>query len=474
MQYDKQALAELAKADFKVFIALHDSSFVFTPFHLHLIQRIQEIAEGKLTRYCLSCPPRHGKSRLLSELAPAWFFARNISEQIMGISYSASLAAEFGRKVRGLMQSETYLSLFPESAILGDGVSGAGWVMNEPTQKGMFKAVGIGGSLTGFGASLMCVDDVTKSKADSVSPVVTKAMQEFLGATAFTRLSTDGRIIIVNTRWSHNDAIGYVMREFGPANGWLYENIPAIAEEEDLLGRAPGEALWPERFPVHRLAEIKTTLGLADFSALYQGDPQLSQMANTPWQSKYWKLTKQPLAKGDLLLVSIDAANELYDGSDYTGITIWLRGMKKVHALKASKLKLDFTALLDYVLKLNTELSYKIRKPLFLVEKAANGIALGQHLSNVYSHIDVEFCSAHTKKKELFELACNTMELFDVEFADEAIQVPEELSQWPLLEHDDIAISAMQALEKLGRTPVQAMAEPAFINIRKPSRESWN
>ena len=57
------------------------------------------------------------------------------------------------------------------------------------------------------------------------------------------------------------------------APSWVSVNLPALAEEDDPLGREPGEALWRERFDEAALKVSRTVLG-RDFYALYQGRPQ--------------------------------------------------------------------------------------------------------------------------------------------------------------------------------------------------------
>jgi hypothetical protein len=55
---------------------------------------------------------------------------------------------------------------------------------------------------------------------------------------------------------------------------WRIINLPAIAEEDDALGREPGEALWPERFPVTLLDDARREVGEREWAALYQQRPR--------------------------------------------------------------------------------------------------------------------------------------------------------------------------------------------------------
>jgi len=77
-------------------------------------------------------------------------------------------------------------------------------------------------------------------------------------------------VIVVGTRWHADDLIG----RLEASGDWEVLNLPAIAEEDDPLGRQPGEALWPERYPVEELEAIKRQIGEWSFAALYEGRPR--------------------------------------------------------------------------------------------------------------------------------------------------------------------------------------------------------
>lgn len=62
----------------------------------------------------------------------------------------------------------------------------------------------------------------------------------------------------------HNDA----------GDQWEIVNLPAFAETDDLLGRDPGEALWPQEFSEEILGDIHRRIGSRAFAALYQQRPQ--------------------------------------------------------------------------------------------------------------------------------------------------------------------------------------------------------
>jgi hypothetical protein len=91
-------------------------------------------------------------------------------------------------------------------------------------------------------------------------------------------MSDTGAIIIIMTRWHEDDLVGRLTDPTNPhynaeeAAQWKIINIPAIAGEDDILGREPGEALWPERFGLDYLESFRRRNPVG-FSALYQQEP---------------------------------------------------------------------------------------------------------------------------------------------------------------------------------------------------------
>ncbi len=115
---------------------------------------------------------------------------------------------------------------------------------------GGLTAVGVGGALTGMGADLLIIDDPVKNDAEANSSVQREKIWDWFNATALTRLEPDGICILVMTRWHEDDLVGRLIRENNrpDAQKWELLNLPALAAEDDLLGRKIGEPLWNERF----------------------------------------------------------------------------------------------------------------------------------------------------------------------------------------------------------------------------------
>jgi predicted phage terminase large subunit-like protein len=131
-------------------------------------------------------------------------------------------------------------------------------------------ASGVGGSITGYGADLFLIDDPIKNQEEAESEVYREKVWGWYRSVARTRLEPKAAIILIMVRWHRQDLAGKILAE---EKDWEVVNLPAEAEENDLLGRAVGEALWPERYDKEALAKIKYDSGSRVWSSLFQGHP---------------------------------------------------------------------------------------------------------------------------------------------------------------------------------------------------------
>lgn len=127
----------------------------------------------------------------------------------------------------------------------------------------------------------MIVDDPVKNAEDARSQTMRDAAWEWFIKVAMTRRMGKKLVLIITTRWHTDDIVGRLTDKENDhyneieAQGWKIINIPAIAEEDDPLGRKPGEALWPERYDLEFLAQ-QQRLDPLGFAALYQQRPTVA------------------------------------------------------------------------------------------------------------------------------------------------------------------------------------------------------
>jgi predicted phage terminase large subunit-like protein len=231
------------------------------PHLAYIRQRLEAMERGELRRLMLFLPPRHGKSQLATVRYPVWRLARNPRMSVIVGAYNQTLAETFSRASRRIARD--VLELDDERKATAQWMTRAG---------GVFRAVGVGGGVTGQGASLVVVDDPVKSREEANSAAYRDRVWNWYRDDLYTRLEPGGAVILIMTRWHADDLAGRIL-ESEDAGNWEVVNLPALAEDGDALGREPGAALWPDRFDVGDLARIRTVLGSASFASLYQQRP---------------------------------------------------------------------------------------------------------------------------------------------------------------------------------------------------------
>lgn len=256
---------------------LTDRSFELPP-HLRLIDeevveaiaRAQARTDDRPEILLVEVPPRHGKSTLISEHTPAWFLGTFPSRRVILASYEADFASTWGMKARDLLE-EYGRQLY---GVEVNQASKAAKRWDLAGRKGGMVTAGVGGPITGKGAHLLIVDDPIKNAEQAMSEVIREKHWDWWLSTARTRLEPGAVVVILMTRWHEADLGGKLLADAKDGGDPVHEiRLPALAGEDDPLGREPGEALWPERYTARYLEHTRKVMGGYWFGAMYQGSP---------------------------------------------------------------------------------------------------------------------------------------------------------------------------------------------------------
>ncbi len=251
--YQKQL--RLARESYRGFLHFILGDKYMESAHTRLLcDYLERVEKGEITNLIISMPPRHGKSVHVSKYFPAWYLGRNPTNEIIITSYGATLA----QKTMSAPARDTFREFGPE--VFGVNLSKEKrgeerWEVE--TYYGGCSATGVGGSLIGRGASLIIVDDPIKDMHEARSKAVKDSLEEWYDGVLRTRGTPDVAVIIVATRFACDDLIGRLLEraKTNPdAEQWEYLCLPAVCNsEDDMLGRAIGEPLWPEYYPLKKL-----------------------------------------------------------------------------------------------------------------------------------------------------------------------------------------------------------------------------
>ncbi len=184
----------------------------------------------------LHAPPGSAKSTYLSVLMPPHYLSRFPANSILAATHSQEFAQRWGRKVRN--------DILLDGATLGIQVSSDNsasdrWSL---TTGGEYYGVGAGVGISGFRADLGMCDDLFGSREDAYSETIRQKRWDWYLDDFCGRQKPGAKRILMNTRWHEEDVAGREISRIraGTVRGRIID-IPAVAEEDDALGREPGE-----------------------------------------------------------------------------------------------------------------------------------------------------------------------------------------------------------------------------------------
>lgn len=253
-----------------------------------------------------------------------------------------------------------------------------------------------------------------------------------------------GAIIVVMTRWSKLDLTGQIVTQMNREEGvdqWEVVEFPAIKED--------GEALWPEFWPVEELYAKKAALDVRYWNAQYMQNPVSEEGALI--KREWWKIwEKEEPPPCEFTIMSLDAAQEATNRSDYNALTTWGVFFNEetnnyaIILLNAIKKRLEYPDLKALVLE-----EYKEWQPdAFMVEKKSNGSVLYQEMRRMGIPVG-EFTPGKGQDKIARVNAVSSLFQGGVVFAPDrrwAKDVIEECNDFPSGANDDLVDSTTLAL----------------------------
>lgn len=264
-------------------LAMADSNGKWKPAaHLRVINDTLVMAwRTANSRTAVTVPFQHGKSLLSSIYFPAWVLLLWPETRVALGSYEETFAAQFGGKVRDVVRRwgpALGIHIRTDTDAKGE------WVIAE--HGGGMVCRGRGGALTGRPADLLILDDLIKNSEEAQSPTILEGIWDWYCTVAYSRLGPRAPVVAVGTRWGPKDLFGRLEAEAKVGGDkWTTVHFRAVAGKDDLLGRKPGEALWPERVPLARLLRVQKTRPRW-FKACWQGEPEETEGLH--YQPRVW------------------------------------------------------------------------------------------------------------------------------------------------------------------------------------------
>lgn len=443
----------LARQTFSGYVEFTSPNYATNWHHEVIMSELEEVEAGRNKRLMICFPPRHGKSELGSKKFPQWYMGRNPSRKIIHAAWGMRLAEYFGAKNRDFMSTSIYRQIFPGLAITRTEKKKTYW---ETTAGGQYMCAGREGGIQGFGANLLLVDDVFAKSREALSPAIRDGIFSWYQADIYPRLEDDAAIVIINTRLHSEDLIGRLLEE--EKGDWKVITLPAIATRREYwfnYTREPGEALWPQKYPLKRLERIQRATG-AWFGPIYQQEPvdvNKALFSRQDFKNRYVVLPRSPL----YVVTSTDSASGDNEDADYSvmGAFYIYPGLGRRHKIYLDDLyrkQVTYPDLVRDFKAYNTEHSPDYA----IVEDKSSGIALVQQLAEDSDIPCIPFYDFMRKRKFQYGALSKTGRamLITSHIQKRILWLPEdapwleqflhEVTGFPKLDNDDIVDMLVQ------------------------------
>jgi predicted phage terminase large subunit-like protein len=383
--------------DLTAYIRRMAPHYRFAPHHRLMIEYLEAVEAGFITRLIINMPPRHGKSETASKTFPAWYLGRNPDKRVLLTAYSDSLAKEYGKAVRGYISDP----FSPYGDVKPQGKSEAGDFMALDGWRGELRAAGVDGQVTGRGGHLVMIDDPHKDQAEADSPTMREKVYNWYKGTLYSRLENEftdpetGRrrraaIVLIVTRWHEDDLAGRLLKEAEEnpaADQWDVLSLSAIAEEPtttyngrpvgpDPLGREPGDALWEDKYGRDDLELIRVNTPSRFWSAQYQQRPSKAggQTFSDLWFNNRYR--PEVIAPYLEMIQVVDSAFKTGVENDFSVIATWGRTRTHYDLLDIWRRKVKYPELIT-ALKDNYERwRYYGLRAMYIEDKASGQSAI--------------------------------------------------------------------------------------------------
>ena len=270
------------------FMAHYRSEHQWTARHFVAMQaRLDQVTDGAIRRLYFQVAIRHGKTEHNTIGYAACRLRADPKTRVLVCSYNQRRAEKFSREIRRLVKACGVL-------VSKDRDAAGEW---ETEAGGGVQAVGAGAGVASVNADLILIDDPIGSRDDAESLAKRDQVWDWLTNDILARCEPNTGVVMTMSRWHQDDPAGRLLDQ--QRQRWEIVDMPAEAEEDDVLGRVVGEPLWPEMRGADWLQEKREELGAYGFASLLQGRPRPREGGMFKWA--WWQLLDEVPASGPMV-----------------------------------------------------------------------------------------------------------------------------------------------------------------------------
>lgn len=256
--------------------------------HFRVMQSaLDRVTSGEVKRLYFQIPIRHGKTEHNTVSYAASRLEDDPTCRILVGSYNDKRAQKFSRDIRRLAIARG-VEMSKDRNAAGEWETSAG---------GGVQAVGAGAGVASVNADLILIDDPIGSRDDAESQAKRDQVWDWLTNDILARCEPQTAVVMTMSRWHQDDPAGRLRDQ--QSERWTIIDLPAEAEENDSLGRALHEPLWPELRGPEWLANMRLDIGAYGFASLLQGRPRPREGGMFKWA--WWQMIDAVPATGRMV-----------------------------------------------------------------------------------------------------------------------------------------------------------------------------
>lgn len=244
-----EAILELCRRDFYFYCCTLQKKFYVDKCkkskHLKILcDTLQDFIfnDDKHDILIINMGPRLGKSFTIQNFCD-YYLGINPSAHLMIGTYNEKLSTKFAKQVRNTINTQRtenkgiiYSDIFPDCKIQRGSAAANLWALEGSYDS--FLSTSPKGTSTGFGASLLIIDDVIKDKYEAFNENILDEHWDWYNNTMVSRLEEGGKQIIIATRWNSMDLSGRIIDECG-------DRVRTL-QMKTCLNEKTGEMICPE------------------------------------------------------------------------------------------------------------------------------------------------------------------------------------------------------------------------------------
>lgn len=419
-----------------------------TAFSQFLADEIQKFIETETGHaydvLIIESPPQHGKSMTVTEALPSWYLGKYKRKRVIEVSYNDETGERFCRTNKNKVKKcgNTLFGIKVGNIDRSDHF--------ELTDGGSMISRGIMSGITGNPADLLIIDDPVKSRQEADSETTRNRLWgEWLNSMK-SRLQAGAKVILIMTPWHEDDMAARMLATEEYAK---LIRLPVEAQENDPMGRTPGDPLcpeigkdklWLEQFKKAYLSDAQG--GPRAWSSLYMCNPVIEggNMVQRAWWKYY---DPDEITAFGTQCISVDAAFKDADDNDYVAIQVWGKRDMDYYLRYACKEHLNFTATVE---KIRAIRMYYPGASRVYIEDKANGSAVIQTLQReMVGVIPVNPSGGKVARVNAVSPAIETGHVYLPKGAPWLEDYLKEWSEFPAGKHDDQVDASTQALSKM-------------------------